>query len=115
MLERGPGVADRDAAARALLASPLATDAQVEAALRFLAQAGETVVLRAARDGAHVRGWAAWAGPTRIPLSVALPRTAASYLVVALIGHYGFGEPLGPQRLGALALIGLGVVLLATA
>jgi multidrug transporter EmrE-like cation transporter len=51
----------------------------------------------------------------RIPLSVALPCTALSYFMVALIGHYGFGEPIGAQKIGALALIGLGVMLLATA
>ena len=50
----------------------------------------------------------------RIPLSVALPCTALSYIVVALIGHYGFQEPLGPQRLIALLIIGAGVLVLAT-
>jgi small multidrug resistance pump len=49
----------------------------------------------------------------RIPLSVALPCTALSYIVVALIGHYAFNEPLGLQRLGALGLIGAGVLVLA--
>ena len=39
----------------------------------------------------------------RIPLSVALPCTALSYIFVALIGHFAFHEPLGPQRLFALA------------
>ncbi len=51
----------------------------------------------------------------RIPMSVALPCTAASYVAAALIGHYLFAEPLGPARLGAIALICLGVVLLAAA
>jgi multidrug transporter EmrE-like cation transporter len=50
----------------------------------------------------------------RIPLSVALPCTAVSYVVVALIGHLAFQEPLGPQRLIGLLLIGTGVVMLAT-
>ncbi len=50
----------------------------------------------------------------RIPLSVALPCTAVSYVVVALIGHIAFQEPLGPQRLVGLLLIGTGVVMLAT-
>lgn len=49
----------------------------------------------------------------RIPLSVALPCTAMSYIVVAMIGHYMFDEPLGAQRLAALALIAAGVVVLA--
>jgi small multidrug resistance pump len=51
----------------------------------------------------------------RIPMSVALPCTAISYVAAALIGHYGFGEPLNPMQLGALALICAGVVMLALA
>jgi small multidrug resistance pump len=51
----------------------------------------------------------------RIPMSVALPCTAISYVAAALIGHYGFAEPLGAMRLGALALICAGVVMLALA
>ena len=51
----------------------------------------------------------------RIPLSVALPCTAASYVAIALIGHFAFGEALGAQKLAAIALICGGVVLLATA
>ena len=51
----------------------------------------------------------------RIPMSVALPCTAVSYVAAALIGHYGFAEPLGGMQLGALALICAGVVMLALA
>lgn len=51
----------------------------------------------------------------RIPMSVALPCTAASYVVIALIGHFAFGESLGPQKLMAIALISAGVVVLASA
>lgn len=51
----------------------------------------------------------------RIPLSVALPCTAVSYIAAALIGHFGFAEPLGAARIGGIALICLGVVLLAVA
>lgn len=51
----------------------------------------------------------------RIPMSVALPCTAASYVAAALIGHFAFGEALGAVKLLALALIAGGVVLLATA
>ncbi|MDJ0388350.1 EamA family transporter [Roseomonas sp. E05] len=51
----------------------------------------------------------------KLPMSVALPCTAASYIVVALIGHYAFGEALGAQKLAAIGLISAGVVLLATA
>jgi hypothetical protein len=31
----------------------------------------------------------------KIPMSVALPCTAASYVVIALVGHFMFGESLG--------------------
>jgi small multidrug resistance pump len=51
----------------------------------------------------------------RIPMSVALPCTAISYVAAALIGHFGFAEPLGARHLGALALICAGVVMLALA
>jgi multidrug transporter EmrE-like cation transporter len=51
----------------------------------------------------------------RIPMSVALPSSASSYVVLALIGHFGFGEPMGIQQVGAIALICGGVVLLALA
>ena len=51
----------------------------------------------------------------RIPMSTALPCTAISYVAAALIGHYRFAEPLGPMQLGALALICIGVVMLALA
>ena len=49
----------------------------------------------------------------RIPMSVALPCTAVSYIAIAVIGHVVFGEALGPRQIGAIALIGSGVVLLA--
>lgn len=51
----------------------------------------------------------------RIPMSRALPCTAISYVAAALIGHYGFGEPLGIAQIGAIALICGGVVILALA
>ena len=51
----------------------------------------------------------------RIPMSVALPCTAISYVAAALIGHYAFAEPLGFMHIGAIALICGGVVLLALA
>ncbi len=51
----------------------------------------------------------------KIPMSVALPCTAASYVVIALVGYFMFGESLGTQKLAAIALISAGVVLLATA
>ncbi len=51
----------------------------------------------------------------RIPMSVALPCTASSYIAAALIGHYEFAEPLTAMHLAALALICAGVVILALA
>lgn len=51
----------------------------------------------------------------RIPMSVALPCTAVSYIAAALIGHFGFGEPLTATHVAAIGLIGAGVVLLAVA
>ncbi len=50
----------------------------------------------------------------KIPMSIALPCTAASYVVIALIGWGVFGESLGLQKLLAIGLICAGVVLLAT-
>ncbi|MBY0336686.1 MAG: EamA family transporter [Acetobacteraceae bacterium] len=50
----------------------------------------------------------------RIPMSVALPCTAASYVAIALIGWWFFREPLGAQKVAAILFIATGVVLLAT-
>jgi multidrug transporter EmrE-like cation transporter len=49
----------------------------------------------------------------RIPLSVALPCTALSYVAALLIGHYGFAEPLAGRQMAAVALICAGVAVLA--
>ena len=51
----------------------------------------------------------------RIPLSVALPTTALSYVVAAIVGHYVFGEPLGVMHMAGLSLIFGGVLMLAMA
>lgn len=51
----------------------------------------------------------------RIPMSVALPCTAVSYVAAAVVGHYAFAEPLGVVRLVAIVLICAGVVVLALA
>ncbi len=51
----------------------------------------------------------------RIPMSVALPCTAISYVAAALIGHFAFAEPLGITHMVALALISAGVAMLALA
>jgi multidrug transporter EmrE-like cation transporter len=49
----------------------------------------------------------------RIPMSVALPCTAVSYVAAALIGHYAFHEPLPVSHLAAIGLITSGVLVLA--
>jgi multidrug transporter EmrE-like cation transporter len=49
----------------------------------------------------------------KIPMSSALPCTAVSYVVAALIGHYAFAEPLGVPKVTGIAMICLGVVMLA--
>jgi len=51
----------------------------------------------------------------RIPMSVALPFTAISYIAAALIGHYLFHEPLTMMHLTAIGLIMAGVITLALA
>jgi multidrug transporter EmrE-like cation transporter len=51
----------------------------------------------------------------KIPLSVAMPATAISYIVAALVGHYGYGEPFGPMHIGGMVLIISGVLVLAFA
>ena len=51
----------------------------------------------------------------RIPMSVALPSTAVSYVAAALVGHYVFGEPLSGQHAMGITLIAAGVALLALA
>ncbi|WP_279387810.1 DMT family transporter [Roseicella frigidaeris] len=49
----------------------------------------------------------------RIPMSVAAPCTAISYVSATLFGVLLFGEALSPLKLGGLALVCLGVLLLA--
>jgi small multidrug resistance pump len=51
----------------------------------------------------------------KIPLSIALPATAISYIAAALVGHFVFGEHLSLTHVAAIGLIGAGVVLLAFA
>ena len=50
-----------------------------------------------------------------IPLSVALPSTALSYVGVVLIGHYHFSEPLSGMHIAGVFVICLGVLFLALA
>ena len=49
----------------------------------------------------------------RIPLSVALPCTAASYIGAIFIGHFLYNETITLIHLTAVAFIGCGVILLA--
>jgi small multidrug resistance pump len=51
----------------------------------------------------------------RIPLSVALPCTAASYIGAIFVGHFLYNEPVTLIHLTAVAFIGCGVILLALA
>ena len=51
----------------------------------------------------------------KLPMSVALPCTAVSYVAGAAIGHFAFGDMLGPAKVAALGLICAGVALLAVA
>jgi len=50
----------------------------------------------------------------KIPMSVALPCTAASYVIIAIIGWAMFGEGMGVHKMAAIGLIAAGVALLAT-
>jgi multidrug transporter EmrE-like cation transporter len=50
-----------------------------------------------------------------IPMSVALPSTALSYAVIALLGFLVWNEPVSWQHLAALGLICSGVVMLTRA
>lgn len=49
----------------------------------------------------------------KIPMSVALPSTAVSYVVAAVIGHYLFAESLGVPKVTGIGMICLGVIMLA--
>jgi small multidrug resistance pump len=51
----------------------------------------------------------------RIPLSVALPCTAASYIAAVFVGHFLYDEAITPTHIAAVVVIGFGVVLLALA
>ena len=51
----------------------------------------------------------------RIPLSIALPCTAASYIGAVLIGHFVFDEPITITHVAAIGFIGCGVIMLALA
>jgi multidrug transporter EmrE-like cation transporter len=48
----------------------------------------------------------------KIPVSVAFPSVSLSYAIVAVAGHFLFGEPFGIKQIGGIALIVGGVVLI---
>jgi small multidrug resistance pump len=48
----------------------------------------------------------------KIPMSVAFPSVSISYAIVAVLGHFLFGEPFGIKQIGGIALIMGGVVLI---
>ena len=48
----------------------------------------------------------------KIPMSVAFPSVSLSYALVAVLGHFLFGEPFGIKQIGGIVLITGGVVLI---
>jgi small multidrug resistance pump len=48
----------------------------------------------------------------RIPISLAYPTVSVSYVAVALIAHYAWGETLGLVQIAGIALVIAGIVLL---
>jgi multidrug transporter EmrE-like cation transporter len=48
----------------------------------------------------------------KIPLSVAFPSVSLSYAIVAVLGHFLFGEPFGIKQIGGIVLIMGGVALI---
>ena len=48
----------------------------------------------------------------KIPVSVAFPSVSLSYAIVAVLGHFLFGEPFGIKQIGSIELIMGGVVLI---
>ncbi|TAJ37041.1 MAG: multidrug transporter [Reyranella sp.] len=48
----------------------------------------------------------------KIPVSVAFPSVSLSYALVAVLGHFLFGEPFGLKQIGGIALIMAGVLLI---
>ena len=48
----------------------------------------------------------------RLPVSIAFPSVALSYVLVAIVAHFLWGEPLGIAQFAGIALIGGGILLL---
>jgi multidrug transporter EmrE-like cation transporter len=103
------------------LAAAIATSMGGQALLK--AGAGAPDFLAQVLDRRTLAGFGLYAGAAllyivalrRIPMSVALPSTAVSYVAAALIGHFAFDEPLTSLHLTAIFLIATGVLVLAVA
>jgi len=48
----------------------------------------------------------------KIPISLAFPTVSVSYIVVAIIAHYVWSEPLGLPQIAGIALIAGGILVL---
>lgn len=48
----------------------------------------------------------------KLPVSIAFPSVSLSYAIVAVLGHFMFGEPFGLKQIGGILLIVSGVVLI---
>jgi len=48
----------------------------------------------------------------KIPVTVAFPSVSLSYAIVAVLGHFLFGEPFGLKQIGGIVLIIGGVALI---
>lgn len=48
----------------------------------------------------------------RIPVSVAFPSVALSYVLVALLGYWLFNEPMSMPKVAGIALVCAGVILI---
>jgi multidrug transporter EmrE-like cation transporter len=105
----------------AVLAAAIATSMAGQTLLK--AGAGAADFIAQLLDWRTILGLALYGGAAilyiialrKIPMSVALPATAVSYVAALLIGHYVFGETVTLQHIAAMTLICAGVVLLATA
>jgi small multidrug resistance pump len=48
----------------------------------------------------------------KLPVSIAFPSVSLSYAIVAVLGHFLFGEPFGLKQIGGIVLIMGGVALI---
>ena len=48
----------------------------------------------------------------KLPVSIAFPSVAASYAIVAILGHVLWNEPFGLAQIGGLFMIGGGIFLI---